>query len=169
MRTLHHLPALKPTSAYPEQRPQPRGKSPGAWGPNIRSLYVTSARCSGRHFPKLPSIYGEPFADPRDPGRFDQRVRAGEVKVALSAMAVTNCSADIIAIGHAGAGWRGLNGLGLGCVRCRRRPWRGSPSLWDGIARASGRRPQAHFGARQKSFRVMGRRRRAPTNAWRIP
>jgi len=121
-------------------------------------LYVT-ARDAQDVIPKLASVYGEPFADSSQiPTYLISAFARGEIKVALSGDGGDELFGGYNRYLGLASAWQRLERMGPS-LRAMAGEMLGAipPGIWDGIARASGRRPQPHFGGKiQKSFQVIG-------------
>jgi asparagine synthase (glutamine-hydrolysing) len=128
-------------------------------GTQHHELYVT-ARDAQDVIPKLASIYGEPFADSSQiPTYLISAFARTEVTVALSGDGGDELFGGYNRYLGLAAVWKQLERLNPSMRAIAGNAFGAIPSsLWDGMARIAGRRPQPHYGGKiQKSFRVMGR------------
>ena len=127
-------------------------------GTHHHEHYVT-ARDAQHVIPKLPSIYGEPFADSSQiPTYLISAFARSEVMVALSGDGGDELFGGYNRyLGLAGA-WQKLERMGLSMRSIGGLALGSVPSgAWNVMARAAGRRPQPHFGEKvRKSFRLIG-------------
>jgi asparagine synthase (glutamine-hydrolysing) len=127
-------------------------------GTQHHELYVT-ARDAQDVIPKLASIYGEPFADSSQiPTYLISAFARTEVTVALAGDGGDELFGGYNRYLGLATVWKQLERLNPSMRAIAGNAFGAIPSsLWDGMARIAGRRPQPHYGGKiQKSFRIMG-------------